>query len=235
MYLSINFSNARRHVIVIFMISMFFVSLFLNSKKNFFLIFLISLIAGIFFVLLVTHLRSIQISGIEASFNFHPSLGGIISNYDFMSAFDNLVYILNVPDYLYGQTVFKIFYSFIPRDIWPSKPLDTNLLIVSLRQNPFVGGSSQSVTLLGEIFWNFGWIGTFLFFYLIGGVAKNFDLIKQSKLFDSQLIFLASMVYLIFIFWRGSISTSLVSYILNLSFLFITLFISKFIFRRRKN
>ena len=104
-----------------------------------------------------------------------------------------------------------------------------------MRQNPFVGGSSQSVTLLGEIFWNFGWIGTFLFFYLIGGVAKNFDLIKQSKLFDSQLIFLASMVYLIFIFWRGSISTSLVSYILNLSFLFITLFISKFIFRRRKN
>jgi oligosaccharide repeat unit polymerase len=231
MYLSVNFSNARRHVIVIFLITMFFVSLVSSSKKNFFLIFFILFVLGVFFVFLVTHLRSVALTGIETKFNLNPSLPGIISNYDFMSAFDNLVYILNLPDLLYGKSIFKIFFSFIPRDIWFSKPLDTNLLIVQLRQNPFVGGSSQSVTLLGEVFWNFGWIGTFFSFFLIGSISKNFDLTVNDKLNDSRLIILAAMVYLIFIFWRGSISTSLVAFLINMFFLFASLSFSKFIFK----
>ena len=231
MYLMVNFSNARRHVIVILIISLFYISLISNSKKNFFLIFFMLLVLGFFFVFLVTHLRSVSLTGIETDFILIPSFAGILSNYDFMSAFDNLVYIINLPDLLYGESIFKIFFSFIPRDIWFSKPLDTNLLIVQLRQNPFVGGSSQSVNLLGEIFWNFGWIGTFFSFFLIGSISKNFDLIRNDKLTDSQLIISAAMVYLIFLFWRGSISTTLVNFLSNIFFLFIILFISRLIFR----
>ena len=226
MYLSVHFSSARRHVIIIFFISLFFLSFLLKSKKSSYFVFSLLFFVGICFVFYVTYLRSLVFTPDLNSASI-IGLGALIANYDFMSAFDNLVYIVGNSDFLYGKSLFKIFISFIPREIWPSKPLDTNLLIVGIRQNAFVGGSSQSVTLLGEVYWNFGWIGTIISFFLIGVFAKNFDLIKNDKLPDTQVIILSSLVYLIFIMWRGSISTSLVIYFCNIFFLLFILILVK--------
>ena len=153
-----------------------------------------------------------------------------------MSAFDNLLTIFNSEEYLYGKTLFKLFFSFIPREIWPTKPLDTNLLIVELRENNFVfvGGTSQSVTLLGEVFWNFGWIGTLIVFYIFGLFAKNFDLSFKNKIYDNQIILMVFFTYLTFILWRGSISTTLIIFFSNIFLLFILLNISKLFFRPKK-
>lgn len=227
MYLSLKFSDARRHILVILFISIFFISLNYKSKIKVYFIFILITILGILFVFLLTSLRSILISG--GDINLLPSLAALISNYDFMPAFDNLIYILNSGEYLYGKSLSKIFFSIIPREIWPNKPLDTNLLIVNLRDKDFVfvGGTSQSITLLGEVFWNYGWLGTSIIFFTFGMFAKNFDLSFKHKLYDSHIILLASLTYLIFIMWRGSISTTLIIYFINIFLLFLLLNIFK--------
>jgi|MDSV01.1.fsa_nt_gb oligosaccharide repeat unit polymerase len=227
MYLSLEFSDARRHIIVILFISIFFISLNYKSKIKVYFIFILITILGILFVFLLTSLRSILISG--GDINLFPSLAALISNYDFMPAFDNLIYIFNSEEYLHGKSLFKIFFSIIPREIWPNKPLDTNLLIVNLRDKDFVfvGGTSQSITLLGEVFWNYGWLGTFIIFFLFGIFAKNSDLSFKHKIFDSHIILLASLTYLIFIMWRGSVSTTLIIYLINIFLLFLLLNIFK--------
>ena len=125
------------------------------------------------------------------------------------------------------------FFSIIPREFWPSKPLETTTLIVSLRENPFVGGTAHSVTLLGEVYWNFGWISVFFIFYLLGVFAKSFDLNKNKNLTDLQIIVLASLSYLIFILWRGGISTTLIIFLINLFYLVFVLKFLKFLFRKR--
>ena len=229
MYFSLEYSQARRHVIVILFISSFFFSLIIKSKIKFYLMFIAFLIVGILFTFLVTYLRTIILPGVHIDFILIPNLKNIISNYDFFPSFDNLMYIFNLKEYLYGKTLFKIFFSFIPREIWPTKPLDTNLLIVNLRQNFFVGGTSASITLLGEVFWNFGWPGTLVVFFLLGSLAKKFDKNFKKELYDSQLILLPSFTYLIFLLWRGSISTSLIIYLINIFFMFFLLNISKYV------
>ena len=236
MYFSLEFSSARRHIIVILFISIFYISLIYESKIKVYLIFISIAISGILFVFLLTNLRSILITGDDTGFNLLPTLDAFLSNYDFMPAFDNLLTIFNSGEYLYGKTLFKFFFSFIPREIWPTKPIDTNLLIVELREQNFVfvGGTSQSVTLLGEVFWNFGWVGTFIVFYIFGLFAKNFDLNFKNKLCDNQIILLAFFTYLIFILWRGSISTTLVIFFSNVFLLFILLNISKLFLGQKK-
>ena len=191
MYLSTQFFAARRDLVKILIISLFFICLNYNTKKIIYPIILILFIVAIIAVFFNTYMRSTTgvYSGLYDDVFEIPTLAALVANYDFMPAFDNFVYILNIDyDFLYGKSLFKIFYSFIPRDIWPSKPLDTNALITGLRKNAFVGGTSQSVTLMGELYWNFKSMGVFIFFFLLGLFSKNYDLIKNDKRSDIQLI-----------------------------------------------
>ena len=230
-YLSSNISGARRDIIKLLLIFCFFLSLIIQRKTLiFFIIFLT--ISSFFFVLLTTYIRTLKLGVFDnLNFNFFISFFEFVSYYDFMPAFDNLVFIVTNEDFLYGKTLFKILVAWIPREIWPTKPLDTTILIDQLRVNNFVGGTSFSVTLLGEIYWNFSWIGVFIISYLIGVFAKNLDLTKKYELTDMQLIVFASLNYLIFVMWRGGISTSIINFILNIFFILIVLYISRLVLK----
>ena len=80
-----------------------------------------------------------------------------------MPGHNNYEYILdNIPDkspYLFGSSLMKIFYVMIPRQLWLDKPSGVQELIVQQHNNLFVGGTSQTTTMIGEFYWNFGLIG----------------------------------------------------------------------------
>ena len=235
-YLSANYYHSRRDVVKIFLLSFFFISLITNKKKILYALFLIFIFSTTFLVIFGTFLRSPQYIGVNIFDVIDINLKAFIQNYDFVPAFDNLMYIISEDDLKQANSLFKIFYSWIPRDIWSSKPFDTHTLIVSFRKNPFVGGIAQSVTLLGEVYWNFGWISVIFIFFLIGIFAKNFDLIIKKNLkdlTDLQIIFLSSVSYLIFVFWRGSITTTLIIYIINITTIVGTLMILKFFLQKK--
>lgn len=233
-YLSAKGFNSRRDIVKIFLITFFFMSLVFSNKK---LLYLLIITFGgflIVFVILATYFRTTYYA--EQDFLNIISIGlrSFVGNYDFFPAFDHMISIINNENnFLYGKSLFKIFFSIIPREFWPSKPLETTTLIVSLRENPFVGGTAHSVTLLGEVYWNFGWISVFFIFYLLGVFAKSFDLNKNKNLTDLQIIVLASLSYLIFILWRGGISTTLIIFLINLFYLVFVLKFLKFLFRKR--
>lgn len=230
-YLSANISGARRDIIKLLLIFCFFLSLIIQRKTLIFFVIILT-ISSFFFILLTTYVRTSKLGVFDnLDFNFFISFYEFISYYDFMSAFDNLIFIVSNEDFLYGKTLFKIFVAWIPREIWPTKPLDTTILIDQLRVNNFVGGTSFSVTLLGEIYWNFSWIGLFIFSYLIGVFAKNLDLTRKNELTDMQLIVFASLNYLIFVMWRGGISTSIINFLLNIFFILIVLYISRLVLK----
>ena len=86
---------------------------------------------------------------------------------------------------------------------------------------------------MGEIYWNFSTFGVFIFFFLFGIFAKNYDLIKNDYLSDIQLITLSSISYLGFIIWRGSISTTLILFFINLFFLIFLLLLISYFLRKK--
>jgi len=137
----------------------------------------------------------------------------IISYLDFMPAHNNYEFIIqNVPNstpYLWGSSIIKFFTIIIPRQLWPNKPISVQELIVEHHDNIFVGGSSQSITLIGEFYWNFGIIGVILGMLLLGLICKKIDIGNLS----SNSFSLKFMIRLLFVSWiieffRGGISTA---------------------------
>lgn len=149
---------------------------------------------------------------------------------DFGVAYNNFLFILkNIGEigYLYGQSIFKIFYTWIPRSLWPGKPLDVQMQIVNFNTNPYyAGGTSQSMTLVGEAYWNLGIIAIILFFSSLGFINKyierNFYIMSPYTF----LIFISLAPFFI-LMWRGAFTTTLVYTLSNILILLLCLILSK--------
>ena len=92
-------------------------------------------------------------------------LGFILALGDIGIAYDNLIYLVREIDsssLLMGVSLIRPLFVIIPRSLWASKPLDTQSLIVEERLgeglSEFGGGTSQSITLVGDFFWNFSFL-----------------------------------------------------------------------------
>ena len=107
----------------------------------------------------------------------------------------------------------------IPRTLWLGKPIDTQLLIVDERYgalSEFGGGTSQSITLVGEFYWNLSIFGTFFGFFLIAILIKNLDKILFNTRSISTVYVLAAFSPFFFIIWRGAYSSELVYTLISL-------------------
>ena len=68
---------------------------------------------------------------------------------DYLTGFENFKFIIQNDQLLNGSSFLKVFFLLqYKRELWPEKPYDVQYLIVQLYQNPFVGGTSQSITFL---------------------------------------------------------------------------------------
>jgi hypothetical protein len=76
-----------------------------------------------------------------------------------------------------GNTYLNVLYYFIPRAIWPDKPtLSAGEVYKQERSLIFVGGG-LGIGYLGELYFNFGWLGILLGslgYGLLGGVLANY-------------------------------------------------------------
>lgn len=139
----------------------------------------------------------------------------VSSTLDFMPGHNNYEYILgNVPNnspYLYGSSLMKIFYVIIPRQLWLDKPSGVQELIVQQHDNLFVGGTSQTTTMIGEFYWNFGLIGVVAGMAFLGYVCKRLDFGNKYKSKGTFRFMLRVTLISWFIeFFRGGMSTTLV-------------------------
>ncbi len=138
----------------------------------------------------------------------------VSSTLDFMPGHNNYEYILdNIPEnspYLFGSSLMKIFYVIIPRQLWLDKPSGVQELIVQQHNNLFVGGTSQTTTMIGEFYWNFGLIGVIAGMAFLGYVCKRIDFGNQYKPKGTFRFMLRVTLISWFIeFFRGGISTIL--------------------------
>jgi oligosaccharide repeat unit polymerase len=134
---------------------------------------------------------------------------------------------------------FKIIYEAItipiPHFLWSSKPESSgvaftkfffreNINYVRNTNDDFVGGTSP--TIVGELFWHFGWFSIFIFFF-IGIIYKQyFELIKKTT--SSQFLF-SVLIILVpsFIFFAEAIQGYLNTIVLISPFLLFYYFIFK--------
>ncbi len=139
-------------------------------------------------------------------------------------AYDNLIYLIKNTEFetlLFGITLIRPIFFLVPRTLWESKPLDTQTLIVEERfgtgLSEFGGGTSQSITLVGDFFWNFSYVGVFLGFVFLAALISWLDKILFRCQSSSLLIILSLFAPFFFIIWRGAYSSSLIYTFISLT------------------
>jgi len=98
---------------------------------------------------------------------------------DFPLVFDDIVILFQRLDgtdsLLYGQSLSKPFYSWVPRTLWPTKPETLSReFSKQFNEHFYANGGSEPLTFLGELYWNFGWFAL-LFTFLLGAMQRVLD------------------------------------------------------------
>lgn len=90
--------------------------------------------------------------------------------------------------YARGETVKDAFLSLIPRALWPDKPIYAGSpdIVSRYTQIRFERGTSVGVGQVMEFFINFGWLGVFMGFVLLGAVIGLFDSWAAQRLWQGD-------------------------------------------------
>lgn len=168
-------------------------------------------------------------------------LGFILENGDFAAAYENFQFILEkVPQeiqYLFGSSYLKPFVFWIPRTVWPSKPIEATQLIVNFDLPfTFTSGTSMAITIIGELFWNLGILGIAVGMFLAGvGVRVMKNYLELSNFHSLVVLLYAGVGPLIFELFRGGSSTIVLIFVavFLIPYLLLVTFINDGFFLRR--
>ena len=163
-------------------------STFVDIKYSFF-IFLIGSTALIYITLARSFGASVDVfTNLPRVFlTYQGIIGGLLVLADFAIAYDNYLQIIKnvkVDGFIGLQSFYKLFLVPIPRELFGDKPLDVQMLIVEAgyARNIYAGGTSQSLTLIGELFWNYGILTVFFGMLIFGFYARCMDIFFKNHL-----------------------------------------------------
>lgn len=224
-YIIMELSVGNRRDFVPMIVGFFWV--FVNFKKiEFTFIRFIYLIIGIFLFLFLGSIRSSSSNGDE--FNFFELVFLTLSSNEFVYPFYTLIhsvekYQIGTLNLFYGLTVFiyPVLYL-IPRVLFPDKPISLAVQFVSEIESK----QGYAYTPVTDFFINFGILGPFFSFFLVGFIVSKLQSLK-----DQRIIFI--FFTMIPDFCRGEIGIFIYQFIFICFFILILpCFMKSFSFKR---
>jgi oligosaccharide repeat unit polymerase len=95
--------------------------------------------------------------------------------------------------HLYGESFFLVFVAFVPRALWATKPGGDDMYRKLIAIDPWMSNYNISHSILGELIYNFGWIGIIvgmIFFGTCSGIWWHLFIKYRDK---KQMLILYSM------------------------------------------
>lgn len=140
----------------------------------------------------------------------------IVLNLDFAMVYDDYMFLLNnVPNrnnYIYGKTYSKFIFGFIPRSSWPEKPETINILYFkTFFPHQYTTGRSRAVSMIGEMYWNFSYIGVICGIWIMGIFIRILDSILYSSIKSAnyvKIMFICLLFSYILDIFRGGLFTN---------------------------
>lgn len=154
-----------------------YLGLFLFFKRNKLSKHLISniFIFGLFFIFpfldLTRHVTDFSEINLE-SINEAISIGYSDGNYDSYQMFVNCISYVNNHGVTLGSQLLVVLLFFVPRSIWPSKPVGSGFEVANLNSLSF---QNVSMPIIGESYINFGIFGIILFSFFFGYFTRKLD------------------------------------------------------------
>ncbi len=195
------------------------------------------LLVGLIYLALVCRFYSVfheekdlkQILLLDHLYTSHNPHDNIVLNLDFAVVYDDYMFLLNnVPDenpYIYGKTYSKFLFGFIPRSLWPEKPETVNILYFkTFFPEQYTAGRSRAVSMIGEMYWNFSYMGVMCGMCIMGFFIRILDNILYSSIENKEyvkIMFICLMFSYILDIFRGGLFT-------NFAQMFICIFLIPF-------
>jgi len=239
MFLSsiILFNNFTR-MFLLMMFLYIFIYFYIKSKKIYLL--QILLLAFGSFSLLVTMLFNRVYHEIDFVKifdylkNIEPAgLIKLIDNYFVYEAYlKTIEYFPKMHDYLYGNTIIRVLFFWIPREVWENKPEGLTSYVARL----FFGTSrsaeySTGMTITGEFYINFGVMGVVIFSLLLGYISAY--MVKRLLITNKEYVQIISLMFIVYFphIARGGSSTTIIMIILY-SIIFVLFFKTDYFYKK---
>lgn len=151
----------------------------------------------------------------------------IIKHFDFtfmdsgnFDAYQNFARAVNQDFITYGRQLSGVFLFFIPRSIWPTKPIGSGSTLADLNGQSF---GNISMPFMAEGYINFGFLGVALFMFILGVLLNSLDSKYWNNKFDKATpftIYYSMLIGLIFFIMRGDLLSSFTyTFCLTISFI----------------
>ena len=144
-------------------------------------------------------------------------------DFDAFAQIINTAELVAVQGVAYGQQFLGPFLFWIPRSVWPDKPIDTGVELAQFKMYNF---PNLSAPLWSEFFINFGWVGLVVGMFAVGFLLRRLDLRAELTLQASRLPGVLACItpFYLLILLRGSLLQAMVN-------LFVIVAISWFVTR----
>jgi oligosaccharide repeat unit polymerase len=221
------FEVSRRIYVTVFIMALIMILNYVNKKSIEYKrkTKIILTICFVFFFIFLNYLRSEHDFGL--GFSPDDKIANTINYIVTLKSIDifyNTGYTLEtVPEnfgYLYGTSYLTVLLGFVPRAIWSDKPISysadlayrqrTNFIISSTDDWYSVNQYSLSTGFIGEAHANFGYLGIFIFSYLLGFFTKYIDSKNYNRLLfeDAKFLPYISIYPFLVLILRGDFYTA---------------------------
>ena len=120
----------------------------------------------------------------------------LTGNYDAHNMIISAFHYTDTFGFSYGKQLIGALLFFVPRSIWPGKPIGTGATVVSsLQQSSF---TNVSMPFIGESYINFGVVGVVFFAVIVGSVVSRIDRAYWANKDDFRII---NIIYPFVIFY----------------------------------
>ena len=229
-----------RMYLLIYLITIF-LSLYIESNK--FHILSLILFGALSIGLLITmreyrSFEKVDKSNIINYFNKTDDASLFLKSIDTFHTYEMYLFVIrDFPEkfeFIYGVSLLKPLFSFIPRAVWEKKPENlTNSLPKLYYGNSRGYNYSSGMTIIGEFYINFGIIGVLFLNYLFGYISGYFVKFFYSNQSDFKRIIGLSYLAIFPSLMRGGINTTVILFAVSVFFIFIILLILKNIVKSR--
>ena len=157
-----------------------------------------------------------QILSLDHLYTSNNPHDAIALNLDFALVYDDYMFLLNtVPDrssYIYGKTYSKFLFGFIPRSFWPEKPETVNVLYFkTFFPQQYRTGLSRATSMIGELYWNFSYLGIVCGMYIMGVSIRILDAILYFSIIHGdyvKIMFICLLLSYVLDIYRGGLFTN---------------------------
>lgn len=141
-------------------------------------------------------------------------------NHGHFDAYQNFARVVENDLITYGYQLLGVFFFFVPRNIWPDKPIGSGAFMSEFANYSF---SNISMPYIGEGYVNFGVFGVASFMFILGIILNNLDSfvwkLKKTGIKSILIYYYYVLFGLVFFIMRGDLLSSF-SFTVGISFSF---------------